>query len=71
MPELNGWQASRNIRLGSPHNQHTPILALTAEDSFSAKELRERGDMVDHLAKPFSRSTLKTALARHANPYDR
>lgn len=70
MPELNGWQASRNIRLGSPHNQHTPILALTAEDSISAKELRERGDMVDHLAKPFTRSTLRTALARHANPYD-
>lgn len=66
MPQLDGWQAARNIRLSSPYNQQTPIIALTAEDTISPKELQERGDMVDHLPKPFSRASLKTSLGRHA-----
>lgn len=66
MPELNGWQASRNIRQSSSHNRNTPILALTADDAISTHDLQTRGAMVDHLSKPFTRSALKTALARNA-----
>lgn len=66
MPQLNGWQAARNIRQSSRLNHDTPILALTADDQFSAQELQKRGGMVDQLPKPFTPATLQTALARYA-----
>lgn len=66
MPQLNGWQAARNIRQSSSLNHDTPILALTADDQFSAEELEKRGGMADQLPKPFTPAVLQTALARYA-----
>lgn len=68
MPRLNGWQAARNIQQSSHLNHDTPIIALTADDQFSAEELEKRGGMVDQLPKPFTPAILQTALARHAKP---
>ena len=65
MPELDGLEATRRIRVTPGRNQSKPILALTAnafvEDAVRCKE----AGMNEHLTKPIRRAALQEALVRH------
>lgn len=62
MPRMDGLEATRRIREQPGPNQHTPIIALTA-NAF-AEDVRAclEAGMNTHLAKPVSRQALANAL---------
>jgi CheY-like chemotaxis protein/HPt (histidine-containing phosphotransfer) domain-containing protein len=65
MPEMDGLEAARHIRVTAGPNQAKPILALTAnafvEDAARCKE----AGMNEHLTKPIRRAALEAALLRY------
>ena len=66
MPEMNGYEATRAIRLcDKPDAADVPIIAMTAnafiEDVAHAKE----SGMNDHLSKPIEIEKLKATLAKY------
>ena len=66
MPEMNGYEATRAIRLcDKPDAADVPIIATTAnaftEDVAQAKE----SGMNDHLSKPIEIEKLKATLAKY------
>ena len=66
MPEMNGYEATRAIRLcDKPDAADVPIIAMTAnafaEDVARAKE----SGMNDHLSKPIEIEKLKATLAKY------
>jgi CheY-like chemotaxis protein len=65
MPELDGYEATREIRTRERGLQHIPIVALTAhamkDDDLKCKE----AGMDDHLTKPLDRERLRLCLDRH------
>ena len=66
MPEMNGYEATRAIRLcDKPDAADVPIIAMTAnafvEDVAQAKE----SGMNDHLSKPIELEKLKETLAKY------
>lgn len=69
MPEMDGHDATRNIRASAhPEAKTIPIIAMTA-DAFAENvaEAREAG-MNDHIAKPIDISTLFDTLKRYIQP---
>jgi CheY-like chemotaxis protein len=69
MPEMDGNEATRNIRkLKIPKAQQIPIIAMTAnvfrED---IKDCLEAG-MNDHIAKPIDPTTLYKSIIHWAKP---
>ena len=67
MPELDGFAATRNIRLREARQQRlrVPIVALTANAYESDRERCFAAGMDDHLAKPFRAEDLRVVLARY------
>jgi CheY-like chemotaxis protein len=61
MPEMDGLEATRHIRLGGV-NQHCPIVALTANAMQSDHDQCLEAGMNDFLSKPFNRERLATCL---------
>ena len=64
MPELDGYRAAGEIRRSETPGHHIPIIALTAH---AMKEDRERclaAGMDDYVAKPFTATSLDSALRR-------
>ena len=61
MPNMNGLDATRQIRLLSRHH-HTPILAITANAFVSDKENCFDAGMNDFIAKPFVPEELYAAV---------
>lgn len=55
MPEMDGYQATREIRT---FNQEVPILALTAAALIEDREKALQAGMNDHLGKPFTAKQL-------------
>lgn len=65
MPVMDGYEATKAIRMGGAPKNKIPIIALTA--NASAKDIqrcREAG-MDDCIAKPFTPESLLETLARH------
>jgi len=62
MPEMSGEDASHAIRSGSNPNQHTPIIALTANAQPGERERLLRSDLDDCLIKPIPEPILWHAL---------
>jgi signal transduction histidine kinase/CheY-like chemotaxis protein len=65
MPELDGYEATREIRRREGSDRHTPIVALTAHAMTGADlECREAG-MDDYISKPIDRDRLRNCLERY------
>ncbi len=63
MPKMDGYQATRMIRLGLK-NQILPVIAMTAHTSDAEKESCLRAGMNDHVAKPVNAKQLYDVLTR-------
>jgi CheY-like chemotaxis protein len=64
MPELNGYDATREIRSLEDKGHRTPVIAMTAHTSRQSLELCLDAGMDDHIAKPLRSETLKAVLDR-------
>ncbi len=64
MPELDGPEATRQIRAGTGPNKGSPIVALTANAMQADQQVCRDAGMDDFLTKPFSRDVLVACLAR-------
>ncbi|MEI9941565.1 MAG: response regulator [Pseudomonadota bacterium] len=59
MPDLDGLEATRQIRAVEGPNRHVPILAVTAGTVPGVRQACLQAGMDDFIAKPFSLSTLR------------
>jgi CheY-like chemotaxis protein len=67
MPEMDGFEATRNIRkMGTPWAIKVPILALTAAAMVEVKDQVMKAGMNDYIAKPFNPEDLFSKIARHS-----
>jgi len=65
MPELDGYEATREIRNLERGLQHIPIVALTAHAMKDDDLKCKAAGMDDHLTKPLDRERLRLCLDRH------
>ena len=66
MPEMDGFEATREIRAQAGPAADIPIVALTANALSGDRERCLEAGMNDHVAKPISRDALREALERWA-----
>ena len=65
MPELDGYEATREIRGREPFGVRVPIIALTAH-AMKGDDMKSRAaGMDDHLTKPLDRGLLERCLQRY------
>jgi signal transduction histidine kinase/DNA-binding NarL/FixJ family response regulator len=64
MPDLDGIEATREIRASEADGRRIPIIALTASALPEDRERCREAGMDDFLAKPFNSSSLRAAIAR-------
>ncbi|WP_299452219.1 PAS domain-containing protein [uncultured Microscilla sp.] len=64
MPEMDGYEATRKIRL-LPAHKNTPIIALTASALVEERERAFESGVNDYLTKPFSPNELYNKIIRH------
>lgn len=64
MPEMDGFEATRQIRLAEKPDQRVPIVAMTANVLDGARNKCLAAGMDDYIPKPLSLEDLQTALMR-------
>ncbi len=64
MPELDGYQASREIRKHEAEGKHLPIIAVTAHALVGERQRAIDAGMDDYITKPLNPKLLKEALER-------
>jgi CheY-like chemotaxis protein len=67
MPVMDGLEATRMIRSMEQPDQHTPIVAMTANTSDAERQACLDAGMDDHLSKPISATAINQLLARLAS----
>jgi ligand-binding sensor domain-containing protein/signal transduction histidine kinase/DNA-binding response OmpR family regulator len=65
MPVMDGFQATREIRLRERGASHIPIIALTADAMQGAEQQCREAGMDDYLTKPLDRTRLSKTIGRH------
>ena len=66
MPEMNGYDATRELRRREDGNRHIPVVAMTAHALRGDRERCLASGMDDYLAKPLRREELDRVLGRWA-----
>lgn len=65
MPELDGYETSKEIRKRESDGQHTPIIALTANAISGDREKCLDSGMDDYLSKPIEPEKLESILQKY------
>ena len=65
MPRLNGFEATARLRNEAGPNQHTPIIALTANALKTDTSTYRQAGFTDWLVKPYHENNLYLAIAHH------
>ena len=64
MPELDGYEATKRIRIHQNGGPRVPVIALTAHASAADHERCIQAGMDDYIAKPVSLKSLSETLVR-------
>jgi PAS domain S-box-containing protein len=67
MPELDGVEATREIRAGDGSERNIPIIAVTASAAPADRERFLRAGMNDHVAKPLDAESLFGTIKKHCD----
>jgi len=65
MPEMDGFEATREIRRHEGESVHTPIIAMTANAMKGDRDRCLEAGMDDYLSKPVTPSALKAILKKY------
>ncbi len=65
MPEMDGYEATRQIRARLPADRQPKIIALTANAMQGDRELAVAAGMDDHISKPVKIHEIAAAIRRH------
>jgi CheY-like chemotaxis protein len=68
MPELDGYEATKQIRQSEGAAKHTTIIALTANALSGDREKCIQAGMDDYISKPIEASKLEQVLRKHIHP---
>lgn len=70
MPQLDGYEATREMRRRERGTRHTPIVAMTASALPADRQRCFDAGMDDYAAKPLRAAWLDSVLARYLTPAD-
>jgi CheY-like chemotaxis protein len=71
MPEMDGFDATREIRRNEPEGRHTPVIAMTASALSGDRERCLAAGMDDYISKPIKMHVVAAVLERWLGPRDK